>query len=63
MDVARKSWQPVWVPTALLFRGMDTMEKPRDEGMPATKTRGFLVVESAGAGTAHLTSVSDFCHA
>jgi hypothetical protein len=33
MDVARKSWQPVWVPTRLLFDGMNTMDRPRDELM------------------------------
>jgi len=29
MDVARKTWQPVWVPTDLLFDGMNTLDEPR----------------------------------
>lgn len=29
MDVARKTWQPVWVPTGLLFDGMNTLDEPR----------------------------------
>lgn len=49
MDVARKSFQPVWVPATTLFRGMDTMEKPRDDRQPATKTRGFILLDPAHA--------------
>jgi len=30
MDVAIKSWEPVWVPTATLFKGMDTLGQGRD---------------------------------
>jgi len=44
VDVARNSWQP-----GIHFPNMDTMEKPCDDSMTATKTRGFLVVEAAGA--------------
>jgi len=47
MDVAQKSFQPVWVTCKTLFRGMHTMEKPRDERIPPTQTRGFILIESA----------------
>lgn len=30
MDVAIKSWEPVWVPTAILFKGMNTVGQDRD---------------------------------
>jgi len=30
MDVAIKSWEPVWVPTTILFKGMDTLGQGRD---------------------------------
>lgn len=49
MDVARKNWQPVWVPTALLFSGMNTVDKPRDDA-EGTRTRGFFVIDVAGPG-------------
>jgi len=49
MDVAQKSWQPVWVPTEAIFRGMRTLEKPRDESVPATHSRGFILFDPAGA--------------
>jgi len=55
MDVAIRSWEPVWVPTALLFRGMNTVAQDRNTmerehfGLPppavpaAECRRGFIL--------------------
>ena len=57
MDVAIGSWEPVWVPTALLFKGMNTVAQDRDTmerehfglAPPATPApecrRGFILLE------------------
>jgi len=57
MDVAIRSWEPVWVPTALLFKGMNTVGQDRDTmerqhfGFPppsvtaAESRRGFMLFE------------------
>ena len=57
MDVAIGSWEPVWVPTALLFKGMNTVAQDRDTmerehfGLPPPATpapecrRGFILLE------------------
>lgn len=49
MDVAVKSFQPVWVPTDLIYKGMNTMEKPRDEAAVSNRTRGFIIIDPHGA--------------
>ena len=55
MDVAIKSWEPVWVPAALLFKAMDTIGQERDTverryfKLPAVNNticrRGFILFE------------------
>lgn len=57
MDVAIQSWEPVWVPAPLLFKGMNTTGQDRDTmerqhfGLPppavaaAESRRGFLLFE------------------
>lgn len=49
MDVAMRTWQSCWVPTELLFHGMKTVDAPRDGSVRASKTRGFLILQSAMA--------------
>lgn len=46
MDVAIRSWEPVWVPASLLFDAMNTNSKPRDPTQDYTlRKRGFIVFE------------------
>jgi len=49
MDVAIRSWQPVWVPTSLLFKGISTMDEPRDVSVKGMCSRGFLLINPSGA--------------
>lgn len=49
MDVAQRSFQPVWVSAELLFKGMCTIEKPRDESAVGVKSRGFILIDPYGA--------------
>lgn len=44
MDVAVRSFQPVWVPCDVLFQAMNTIEKPRDDAQIGTETRGFMLL-------------------
>ena len=41
MDVATRSWEPVWVPTTLLFKGMNTVAQDRDTMERQMLTRHF----------------------
>jgi len=44
MDVAMRTWQPCWIPAELLFDGMNTTDRPRDESVRGTMTRGFMLL-------------------
>jgi len=57
MDVAQKSWQPVWVPADVLFRGMDTIDKPRDDRIRGSKTRGFILIDPCDCAPRLVASV------
>ena len=46
MDVAIKSWEPVWIPVSSLFDAMDTVAKPRNPSKKDTSSkRGFILFE------------------
>merc|ERR1712110_118354 len=49
MDVAIKSWEPVWVPTALLFKGMNTVGQDRDTMERQMLTQHFGLPPSPSA--------------
>merc|ERR1712124_129355 len=43
MDVAIRSWEPVWAPASLIFGAMNTICKPRDPNQHHILKRGFIV--------------------
>ena len=45
MDVAIKSWEPVWIPVSSLFDAMDTVAEPRNPSKDTSSKRGFILFE------------------
>merc|ERR1712050_378965 len=45
MDVAIRSWEPVWVPASSLFDAMNTTSQPRDPNQQSVLKRGFILFE------------------
>jgi len=45
MDVAIKSWEPVWIPVTTLFDAMDTVAEPRNPYQETSSKRGFILFE------------------
>lgn len=45
MDVAIRSWEPVWVPASSLFDAMNTTSQPRDPKQQSVLKRGFILFE------------------